>query len=152
MLGELLSTLQPPITQGSVGFFTLTLTWNGSGDVDLHTFEPSGPHVYYKEKRGLVGYLDVDNTSGYGPEHYYASCDPAVLKTGTYRIGINNYERATGRIATVQVSSAQRGEILTRTLDVGPVMGKAGDGSPLSVLTVTVTKDPVTGVYSATAQ
>ena len=138
--------------QASQGFFTVTLTWNGSGDVDLHTFEPNGAHVYYQQLQGAAGRLDVDNVTANGPEHYFASCDPNVLLPGTYRIGINNFSGATGRTATVQVAGAQRGELLTRTLGVGSERGSSGNSTPIPVFTVNVKKDPDTGVFSVSAQ
>ena len=136
-----LDSLETPTTEGSQGFFTVTLTWDGSGDVDLHVFEPSGSHVYYSATQGGSGYLDVDNTSGFGPEHYYATCEAERLVTGSYRIGINNYRGATGRIATVQVATAAGGEIFSRQLGVGSERGSSGNSSPTSVVTVTVSKD-----------
>lgn len=146
-----LASLATPDAIGSRGFFTTMLTWDGAGDVDLHTFEPGGAHVYYSSMRGQVGALDVDNTWANGPEHYYASCDPARLQEGSYRIGINNYARAAGRTATVQVTFAQGGQPVTRVLDVGPVRGAGGDSSPIPVLTVNITKD-ANGSFRASAQ
>ncbi|MGV8894791.1 MAG: hypothetical protein ACOH2K_18045 [Burkholderiaceae bacterium] len=148
---QALTTPVASITTGNVGAFTVTLTWDGSGDVDLHTFEPNGAHSYYGDRAGIVGYLDVDNTTASGPEHYYASCDSAVLQSGTYRVGINNYYGATGRIATVQISTSNGGTILTKTLGVGAQLGSGGNANPLSVMNVIVAKNPTTGAFSFTA-
>ena len=143
-----LDALVTPPQEAAEGFFTATLTWNGTGDVDLHTFEPQGAHVYYAARQGAAGYLDVDNVTGNGPEHYFASCDPARLQTGTYAIALNNYARASGRIATVQISSARDGVLATRQLTMGPDRGSSGDSSPARIFNVTVTKDSTTGEYS----
>jgi hypothetical protein len=145
-----LQKMVTPTAQASKGFFTAMLTWDGSGDVDLHTTEPGGAHVYYASLRGRSGELDVDNTVRDGPEHYFASCDASVLQAGTYQFGINNYAGASGRTATVQVSFAQGGQPVTRTLSVGPVRGPAGDNSPIPVVTVTVTRD-ANGRFQASA-
>jgi uncharacterized protein YfaP (DUF2135 family) len=145
-----LNSLTTPTAIASRGFFTATLTWDGTGDVDLHAFEPGGGHVYYSNTTGAVGYLDVDNTTANGPEHYYASCDAAKLATGIYTIGINNYSGATGRTATVQISFAQGGQALTRSLSVGAVRGSGGNSTPIQVFTVNVTKD-ASGKFTATA-
>ena len=51
----------------------MTLTWDANPDVDLHIFEPQR-HVYYASRIGYNGYLDLDDTNGYGPEHYYTNC------------------------------------------------------------------------------
>ena len=64
-----LTELVAPPVVAATGLFSATLTWNGDGDVDLHTYEPSGAHVYYSNMDGVSGYLDVDNVQGYGPEH-----------------------------------------------------------------------------------
>lgn len=136
---SLLAALEPPAPRGSPGFFTVTLSWDGPGDIDLHTFEPNGSHVYYDIRTGTSGALDMDNTAGFGPEHYHASCDASRLQTGSYRIGINHYAAANGRTATVQVASARNGVLDTRRLGVGPERGSAGDGVPISVFDVLLT-------------
>jgi len=52
---------------------TFKLTWDQpTSDLDLHVVEPNGAHVYYGNKSGDDGFLDVDDTDGYGPEHYIA--------------------------------------------------------------------------------
>lgn len=144
-----LDSVVAPKTNGATGFFTVTMTWDGGGDVDLHTFEPTGAHVYYSNKRGAIGNLDTDNTSAVGPEHYTASCSPDVVKAGTYRVGINNYARATGRTATVQVSTANEGEIFTTSLGVGTEKGSGGNSSPIQVVNIQVAQD-ATGKLKAT--
>ena len=151
MADQGLASLVTPPAAGNRGFFTAMLSWDGPGDVDLHTFEPTGTHVYYLSKIGQVGALDVDNRIADGPEHYYASCNTAQLQEGRYRFGINNYRNATGRTATVQVTLAQGGQPITRVLDVGAERGLVGNNSPIEVLAVNVTKD-ANGKFVATAQ
>lgn len=147
-----MSELQTPSQTASPGAFTVTLTWDGTGDVDLHTYEPSGAHVSYLHTRGNSGMLDVDNTRGYGPEHYYANCDSANLEQGTYRVAINNYANAAGRTATIQVASSATGVLRTASLDVGPVKGNTGNDSPIPVFNVVVSKNQSTGAYSFAVQ
>jgi len=151
MKAALTALVTPTSTSGNVGAFTVTLDWDGPGDVDLHVFEPDSAHVYYRSRQGHVGFLDTDNTSGFGPEHYYASCDKNVFQPGTYRIGVNNYYGATGRTATVQISSTLTGFTRTKRLGVGSERGSSGDGSPISVFSLVVTKDPATGKLSYAA-
>jgi hypothetical protein len=150
MSNTALNSLTTPTATASRGFFTATLTWDGSGDVDLHTFDPTNTHVYYSSRSSTTGYLDVDNTTANGPEHYYASCDATKLLVGNYKIGINNYSGATGRTATVQISFAQGGQAITKSLSVGAVRGSSGDATPISVFTVNVQKD-ANGKFTATA-
>lgn len=122
-------------------FFTVTLTWDGTGDVDLHVFEPGGEHVYHSMRQGQSGYLDYDNRDAYGPEHYFASCSAAQLQEGDYSIGINNYLYAEGRTALVQVATSARGEIFSKQLDVGEARGTAGSAEPTFVANISVTRD-----------
>lgn len=138
-----------PPQQATSGFFTATLTWNGSGDVDLHTFEPGGSHVYYGAPTGQAGFLDFDNVVANGPEHYYASCDPNKLQTGTYQVKVANYARATGRTATVQIASAKDGVLGTRSVVLG---SPTGSNPVFSLFSVTVTKNAETGRYSVSVQ
>ena len=60
---------------------TVTMSWGqNSSDVDLYVKEPdgdgkTGDTVYYSHRRGISTtnpFLDLDNTNGYGPEHYIA--------------------------------------------------------------------------------
>ncbi|MFV0575801.1 MAG: hypothetical protein ACK5NC_10400 [Vibrio sp.] len=150
MMISSLHSATTPEPVATIGFFTITLTWDGQGDVDLHTFEPNGSHVFYEQKNGTVGYLDVDNITSDGPEHYYASCDANQLKEGIYHIGINNFARATGRMATVQAASVHTGVLVTKTLGVGSERGSEGSSSPISVMDVVVTKNE-NGEYQVSA-
>lgn len=142
---DALGSLVAPPANASSGFFTATLTWNGSGDVDLHTFEPNGVHVYYASRQGFTGYLDVDNTSGFGPEHYYATCTPAYLQTGIYDFAVANYYGSTGRVATIQVASWSDGVLGTRSVTLGTPTGST---PAYYMFQVEVSRDEVTGAYS----
>lgn len=142
-INEALKDLVAPPTQATSGFFSANLTWNGSGDVDLHTFEPNF-HVFYQSMTGNSGYLDVDNTEANGPEHYYASCDADKLRTGTYRIAVANYAEAQGRTATVQIASWNEGVLGTKSVTLG---AETGDYPPYTLFNVIVSKDEQTGKY-----
>lgn len=90
----------------SLAALTLTLAWGqDESDVDLHVQEPTiggveGRHIYYSNK-GSSGsgypYLDMDDTTGYGPEHYYATEDMVLPNTldnslyGTYQFRVHYY-------------------------------------------------------------
>jgi len=146
-INDALSTVEAPEKKVSDGFFTATLSWNGSGDVDLHTFEPSGgAHVYYQSPTGNSGFLDQDNTTNgtVDPEHYYASCDASKLKLGTYRVAVANYAGATGRTATVQIASANGGVLGTKNVTLGR---ETGDTPIYSLFNVVVGKNAQTGAY-----
>lgn len=146
---QALGSVTAPPTQASSGFFTVTLTWNGSGDVDLHTYEPGGSHVYYASRLGQVGYLDFDNVTALGPEHYFARCDASTLQTGTYRIAVANYSGADGRTATVQIASSKDGVLGTKQVTLG---GSTGSTPGYFLFNVQVSKNPTTGVLTAALQ
>jgi len=80
-------------------FFRVTLTWDGTGDIDLHTWDPNGQHSLYNSKLIPTGLLDVDNTVVDGPENFTCT----TLTNGRFRIGVNSYN-SPQRNATVQVS------------------------------------------------
>ncbi|MCX2535003.1 hypothetical protein OQ486_16285 [Plesiomonas shigelloides] len=120
---SVLKGLVTPSAQAMPGFFTATLTWNGVGDVDLHTYEPNGSHVFYASPTGSTGYLDVDNTNANGPEHYFASCDIDKLQEGNYSISVANFRGATQKTATVQVSSWKDGVLGTKSVVLGQPTG-----------------------------
>lgn len=144
-----LDTLRAPPKQAIEGLFTVTLTWNGAGDVDLHILEPDESHVFYNSMVGASGYLDVDNTEAYGPEHYYASCDSSTLQIGHYQVSVANYERAEGREATLQVASWRDGVLGTKVL----VLGESTKDVPANtVFSVLVEKDDIAGSYSVSIE
>lgn len=139
-------TVQQPPALGSAGFITATLTWDGAGDVDLHVDEPNSSHVYFASPRSVTGELDVDDIDGYGPEHYTVSCDPARIQTGIYRFAIANYYRADGRVASLQIASANSGVLGTVTATLGaPTLTVPS----VHMLSVSVTQDPATGEFRA---
>ena len=95
------------------------LRWNTDGtDVDFHLLPPGAafpgafwtPTDCYYSSRATSwgGFLDVDNVSGYGPEHITV---PAVSDTGTYRLFVHYYSDHTdGTTATTAfVSVSVRG-------------------------------------------
>ncbi|MCX6551112.1 MAG: S8 family serine peptidase [Acidobacteria bacterium] len=80
------------------GDLSATLTWNtGTSssrvDMDLHTIEPSGYHVYYGARTGPTARLDVDNTTGLGPENIFVA--PGVAANGVYDIYVHSYSGST---------------------------------------------------------
>ena len=71
-----------------------TLTWTlGNTDVDLYVTQPDTQTAWWRSKTTQAGgRLDVDNTSGFGPENYFiALTDNSPLRAGLYSIRVHYY-------------------------------------------------------------
>lgn len=133
-----MANLQFPSAQLGSGAITVTLTWGSEPDVDLHVTEPNGTHVYYSNLQGVSGYLDLDDTTSYGPEHYYVSCE--TLEIGSYSVGVNYYSGSGSETAQVQVTTGD-GNTRTYSQSLSTAVGSSGDNSPIPISTITVSKD-----------
>ena len=72
------------------GDVKFTLSWNTDVDLDLYVAEPNGEIIWYGNRVSVTGgQLDVDNTTGYGPENIFW---PTVkAPTGTYTVWVEMY-------------------------------------------------------------
>lgn len=131
-----------PEPQLGSGPISVTMTWGNEPDVDLHVFEPDGSHVYYANKLGTSGYLDYDDVTSRGPEHYYVvNCES--LATGTYRVSVSYYRGYSPETAYVQV---QAGDVIRNYSTYLPqAEGWAGDTNPEGVADIEVAGDDVMG-------
>ena len=130
-----INALTYPSSSLGNGIITATLTWGSNPDLDLHVFEPNGTHVYYANLLGISGYLDLDDVTSYGPEHYFVSCD--TIETGTYRFGVNYYYGTSPETGTLTLQTGDqirsRQQIFTQSL------GSSGDANPLIIFELQVT-------------
>jgi|CXWL01.1.fsa_nt_gi hypothetical protein len=133
--------LEQPLQTVQDGIITATLTWGAQPDVDLHAFEPNGAHVFYLRFQGVSGRLDLDDVTGFGPEHYYVSCP--MLETGTYRIGVNYYSGVGSENAFVQIAAGTL--VRSFTIPLPSVVGVLGNISPVFVADVVVTGNATDG-------
>lgn len=88
---------------GTQSRIRIILSWDSDGtDLDLHVVNPDGGHCYYGNRRLKDGSaLDVDVTTGYGPEIY---ASPGAQK-GPYLVYVNYYGRNSGNeVTTVTVT------------------------------------------------
>lgn len=136
-----------PNPQIGSGIITARLTWGAEPDVDLHAYEPNGTHVFYANPDGESGFLDVDDVSSFGPEHYYVSCE--TLETGTYRFGVNYYSGSGPETATLQITAGPVTRSYSRTL-TSP-RGSSGDDIPFLLSDVIVARNP-SGEYTFAVQ
>lgn len=136
-----ISGLVQPTPEAQEGIITVTLTWGAQPDVDLHVFEPNGTHVYYGHLLGISGYLDRDDVTSWGPEHYYVSCDG--LESGTYRVGVNYYHGNAPEIAHVNIKAG----LIERNYDrfLPTALYSSGNASPVPVADIIVTGDEENG-------
>lgn len=131
------------------GPITATLTWSSPGDVDLHTYEPPfNFHVFYAARNGTVGFLDRDDTTGTGPEHYYTSCNN--FKAGTYTFGVNYYSGSGTKQASVKLSVLGV-DYPARSVTLTTPLGSSGDNSPVILYRVTISPNG-RGGYQSTIQ
>ena len=64
----------------------VVLWWNTeTSDLDLHAWNPAGEHCYYSNDIISDGYLDIDDTYGYGPETFAVE----TANLGVYEIQVN---------------------------------------------------------------
>ncbi|MCL2790734.1 MAG: DUF2135 domain-containing protein [Desulfobulbus sp.] len=78
---------QTPASQ-PVPRLRIILAWDTDNtDLDLHVVTPSGQHAWYGQQAIASGTLDVDVTTGYGPEIFSS---PAPER-GLYQVYINYY-------------------------------------------------------------
>lgn len=137
LVETMVRTLPYPEQEVESGIITVRLTWGAQPDVDLHVFEPGGAHVYYLNLVGAAGHLDVDDTDGAGPEHYYVSCE--TIQEGTYQVGVNYYRGNAPETAQIQISAGTVVRNYARTLPAQ--RGSGGNASPTPVATIAVTRN-----------
>jgi len=130
------------------GPVTATLVWDVPGDIDLHIYEPSGSHVYYAARQGPAGYLDRDDTTGTGPEHYYTSCQNPI--PGTYQFGVNYYSGSGAKTATVRLDVL--GQVLpSRSIVLPQARFSNGNNSPSVLFNLNLIENQ-DGTFSYTLQ
>lgn len=79
----------------------VVLSWDTPGtDLDLHLIAPDGGHAWYGAPvMGNGGALDIDVTTGYGPEIFSSATPPR----GTYHVYVNYF----GGMGTAALTVAQ---------------------------------------------
>jgi len=78
------------VVQGGYGDIQVTLTWDSNADIDLYVMDPTQEWIWYRHKTSASGgWLDVDDTDGYGPENIYWVKNTAP--TGTFLVYVDHY-------------------------------------------------------------
>lgn len=125
----------------------ITLTWDTETDVDLYVLEPGYASGYndvdYESEEDFdfgqkviayfnsisaysLGWLDVDNTTAYGPENITYGYD---VPAGTYHVGVNYYSGAPKTNYSITVAIGSTVHTFTGTFAAGSANG--GDMSGL---------------------
>jgi uncharacterized protein YfaP (DUF2135 family) len=106
----------------------VVLAWDTDGtDLDLHVVSPDGEHVFYGRRVSRNGgALDVDVTTGYGPEIYANPTPPP----GVYHVYVNYYGSGPDRqdVTVAQVAIVTQENTVSEKRQVVQVpMRKAGE-------------------------
>lgn len=137
-----LNSLAAPSRIVTPGVITVSLTWGAEPDMDLHVHEPGGTHVFWNNLEGYSGYLDRDDRSGFGPEHYTVpGCE--TLEKGTYRVGLDYFKGERPETATLQIEAG----LLVRTYEIAmPSEHYGSTDYPVAVAEISVTDDGNGGI------
>jgi len=106
----------------------VVLSWDSKGtDLDLHVVSPDGEHVFYGNRVAANGgALDVDVTTGYGPEIFASPAPPK----GVYHVYVNYYGSGPDQedVTTAQVAIVtQEGTLSEKRQMVQVPLRKAGE-------------------------
>lgn len=147
MVNYELANLTFPEQTISSGLIQVTLTWGSQPDLDLHVFEPGGNQVYYANKIGINGRLDVDDVDGYGPENFFVCAQENLLNVpdgSRFSIGVNYYSGEEPEQGEISVKAGD----VTRTfpISVHESRGASGDDSPEPVAQIIVNHNDESGV------
>ncbi len=142
-LFQLCSELPFPEPTLGDGALKIRLMWGKQPDVDLHIKEPDGTIVNYTNKRGSSGYLDRDDTDGYGPEHYYVEWDQ--LQEGFYEIGVIFYSGQSPELADIEIVDAYKNVTQKSVMLTGGGIASSHWNKATKVAKIEVLKDPITG-------
>lgn len=71
----------------------ITLTWDSQPDIDLYVTTPYGETAYWESKiTSDGGFLDIDQTYGYGPEHYTLVASDSVAWGQVYTVRLHYFD------------------------------------------------------------
>jgi len=119
----------------------VNLAWNVGphNDVDLWVEDANGEWCGYSNPRTAIGgWLDVDDTEGWGPENFYLSQAAVDSTPGNYNVAVKYYDDAGEgpTIPTIKIllNEGQANQI-ERTM-VGPALNQRGDWWYVTTITV----------------
>jgi uncharacterized protein YfaP (DUF2135 family) len=85
-------SLNLELDDSDLAVMQVTLTWDTATDVDLYVIDPTGDYSYYNHKKTASGgELDVDDTDGYGPEHWTLTRSNDIQCGQPYRVRVHYF-------------------------------------------------------------
>lgn len=117
------------------GDLNINLTFSNAKDVDLHLYTPSGRHIFYGDRGGVVTIdgnsysfgLDHDSNAGcsidnLNNENIYIPAE--LIEKGTYRVVVDMYANCQTNIATSWSAVARyKGNVVPATTGANPATG-----------------------------
>lgn len=91
---------------GGYGDIQITLTWDNDSDLDLYVTDPNDETIcYYNTTSESGGWLDFDDTDGYGPENVF--WENGTAPEGEYFVELNHFYGVTASdyIITISIGS-----------------------------------------------
>jgi hypothetical protein len=90
----------------------ISLSWFNFDDLDLHVVEPGGFHIYFRDKCGHYGSLDVDMNAGSGATRSPVENVSCVkVGDGVYSVYVQNYAKRETSDAGFVVEVENRGKL-----------------------------------------
>lgn len=100
----------------SNGVIQIGLSWNTDADIDLRVVDPFGEEIYYSNPNSdSGGYLDRDDTDGFGPENIYWASN---IPSGKYSVSLTYYSPDNGPFTDCVVKIIN-GLGVSKTFEVG---------------------------------
>lgn len=110
----------------------ISLAWFNYDDLDIHIYEPNGNQIWFRNKRSVNGFLDVDMNAGGGTTREpVENVSWTAVQDGDYKVFVNQFsKRETSNVGCV-VEIENEG-LLTQLSHVKAVKGM----TPIAVVTV----------------
>lgn len=102
---------------GGYGDIQITLTWDNTSDLDLYVTDPLGETIcYYNPTSASGGWLDFDDTNGYGPENVFWENNSAPQ--GDYFVELDYYSGSSSSNYIIVVSIGSNNETYSGSIDI----------------------------------
>jgi hypothetical protein len=109
----------------------VTLTWDKPDtDVDLYVIDPTGDASWFQHKTTADGgELDVDDTDGYGPEHWTLTLNDTVRWGEPYKVRVHYFGGSVGTNFTVKLRLYEGTSLESERVIMSGYLTHGGSGS-----------------------